>query len=287
MQEERTVGTVPVHHQIADELRGRIASGQLKPGDKLPTIAELANEWDCAPLTARKAIEVLREEGRITGGRGKAPTVREATARTPIMLADGWTQKQKDLVLRPAEERKVMGAIELTAGIPIAECDSTAKYSETKADAEQAEIFGLPVGTKLIERVYEMTHKKTGVRMSWSVSYIPRQYIEANPELLDDSNEPWPGGHQHQLYTVGIELAQFARSVIAVQPTPGERQKWAMEPGTPMLHARSKSIDVDGRVVEYSEARYPADRTEIQMVEHLKRWTPEQLAAAAEMAGDA
>lgn len=60
-----------------------------------------------------------------------------------------------------------------------------------------------------------------------------------------------------------------------------------MDQGTPMLLVRSKSIDVDGRVVEYSEARYPADRTEIQMVEHLKRWTPEQLATAAEMAGDA
>ncbi|SEG90570.1 GntR family transcriptional regulator [Saccharopolyspora kobensis] len=281
------MGTVPVHHQIADELRSRIASGQLQPGDKLPTIAELTKAWDCAPLTARKAIEVLREEGRITGGRGKAPTVRGATARTPIRLADGWTQKQKDLVLRPAEERKVMGAIELTAGVPIAECESTAKYRETEANAEQAEIFGLPEGTKLIERVYEMVHKTTGVRMTWSVSYIPLQYIESNPELLDDSNEPWPGGHQHQLYTVGIELIEFSRSVIAVQPTPGERQKWAMEVGTPMLHTLSKSIDVEGRVVEYSEARYPADRTEIRMTEHLKRWTPEQLAEAADAAGDA
>ncbi|GAA0509379.1 GntR family transcriptional regulator [Saccharopolyspora thermophila] len=281
MQEERTAGTVPVHHQIADDLRAQITSGQLKPGDKLPTVAELAHHWNCAPLTARKAIEVLREEGRITSGRGKAPAVRGATRRHPIMLADSWTQRQKDLVLRPRSERAEMGAIELTAGVSIDDTNPTAKYTPASADSELAEIFDVPVGTKLIERVYEMTHKKTGLRLSWSVSYIPLHLIESNPALLDDSEEPWPGGHQHQLFTVGIELDRMTRSVIAVQPTPGERQKWGMETGTPMLHVRSKSIDTQDRVVEYSEARYPADRTEITLTEHLKRWTPEQLANAA------
>lgn len=287
MQEERTTGTVPVHYQIADDLRGKIGSGELAPGDELPTAAELAEQWNCSNLTARKALSVLREEGRITGGRGKPATVKGAVQRHQITLSNGWQQVQKDLILRPKKERAVKGAIELTAGIPIAETHSTAKYTEVEADQNLADEFDLPLGTPLIQRRYEMVHRKTGHRVSWSVSYIPRHLIESNPALLDESNEPWPGGHQHQLWTVGIELIRFERRIYAVQPTPGERQKWGMDVGTPMLHVLSRSIDTKERCVEFSEAHYPADRTEIAVTEHLRKWTSDELAKAAEMAGDA
>lgn len=282
MQEEQAAGTVPVHYQIADSLRGDITSGKLAPGDELPTAAELAERWQCSNLTARKAISVLREEGRITGGRGKPPTVKQREHRHTISLADGWTQVQKDLVLRPEHERREKGAIELTAGIPIEDCDSSHTYEEIEADQELAEIFGLDVGAPVMQRLYEMTHKQGGYRVSWSVSYIPKHLIEQNPKLLDDGEEPWPGGHQHQLFTVGIELDRFERTIYSVQPTPGERQRWGMDVGTPMLHVLSKSIDIDDRVVEFSEARYPADRTEITLIENLNRWTPEQLAEAGD-----
>lgn len=45
-----------------------------------------------------------------------------------------------------------------------------------------------------------------------------------------------------------------------------------MNEGVPLLHGRSKSIDIEGRVVELSEAVYPADRTEVCYVERLDRW---------------
>lgn len=280
MQEEQTTGTVPVHYQIADAVRADITSGKLSPGDELPTAADLSERWQCSNLTARKAISVLREEGRITGGRGKPPVVKEREHRQRIALADGWTQVQKDLVLRPEHERAVKGAIELTAGIPISECESTAKYEKTEADEDLAEVFGIEVGSPLSQRLYEMVHRSSGHRVSWSVSYIPLHLIEGNPALLDDQNEPWPGGHQHQLYTVGIELIRFARTIYSVQPTPGERQKWGMDVGTPMLHVLSRSIDTEERTVEFSEARYPADRTEITVTENLNRWAEDQAGEA-------
>lgn len=287
MQEERMTGIVPVHYQIADDLRSRIGSGELAPEDALPTTAELVERWGCSDLTARKAIEVLREEGRVTSGRGKAPTVKAPVERHQIALSNGWTQVQKDLVLCSEEERQVKGAIELTAGIPIAETHSTATYTEVAADAELAEEFGITVGSLLIQRFYEMVHRTTGRRVSWSVSYMPKALIESNPALLDEQNEPWPGGHQHQLWTVGIELIRFERRIYAAQPTPGERQKWGMDAGTPMLHVLSRSIDTDERCVEFSEARYPADRTEIAISEPLRRWTSEEREGAATHAGKA
>lgn len=271
---------LPVHHQIAADLRERILSGELRQGSKVPTIAALAEQWDCSAGSVRSALALLREEGRLTAGRGAAARVRHSPERTPLVLSTEWSQIQHDLVLKPEAERARMGAIELTAGVPVEDTDLTARYRRIHADNELGSEFGLPVGTELMRREYEMTAKASGLRISSSVSYIPLQLIDANPALLDETTEPWPGGHQHQLYTVGIEVTRFVRQVIAIQPTPSDRQLWGMEQGTPMLCVRSKSIDADGRVVELSDATYPADRTKITFSENLRPWTPEQLAEA-------
>jgi GntR family transcriptional regulator len=270
MRSEPTAGTVPVHHKIADALRAQIESGDLAPGDPIPTIKALQSEWDCAAITVRSALNVLRGEGRITGGRGKPAVVREPPQR--IRLYDGFGDDGKALVLRPRSERMTRGAIEMVSGIPIADVISSHVYDTIPADDDLAREFDVPAGTDLQRRVYEMTDRKTGYRLSFSISYIPLELIKSNPDLLDETNEPWPGGHQHQLYTVGIELDRIVRSAIATEPTPGDRQKWGMEPGVPLLRIRSRSIDIEDRVVELSDATYPADRTEIGIVERLTRW---------------
>lgn len=270
MQPEPTAGVVPLHHQIADVIRQQIASGELKPGDAIPTVGELCERWHCAPGSAKTALTVLKSEGLISGGRGRAATVRKPPTRIRLNIAN--TQAGKDVVLRPKSERRVSGSIETTAGIPIEATISTHKYSVVPANDELAAEFEITPGTELVQRAYEMVERDTKHRVAWSISYIPKSIIESNPDLLDENNEPWPGGHQHQLYTVGVELDRFVRSIIAIEPSPGDRQKWGMDSGVPLIYVRSRSVDINDRVVELSDAAYPADRTEISFVEQLKRW---------------
>ena len=56
-------GPVAPWRQIAEILRAKIASGELAPGDRLPSIASLAQEYEVASTTAQKVIEYLRREG--------------------------------------------------------------------------------------------------------------------------------------------------------------------------------------------------------------------------------
>jgi GntR family transcriptional regulator len=56
---------IPPWQQLADLLRERIESGALAPGDRLPSIVSLAREHDLAPVTVRKAIKRLQDEGLI------------------------------------------------------------------------------------------------------------------------------------------------------------------------------------------------------------------------------
>lgn len=55
--------TVPLYRQLAELLRGRIVSGDLAPGDALPSEPTLMQEHGLARDTVRAAIAVLREEG--------------------------------------------------------------------------------------------------------------------------------------------------------------------------------------------------------------------------------
>jgi DNA-binding GntR family transcriptional regulator len=54
---------VPRYLQLAALLRARIESGELGPGDRLPSQPTLVQEYGVAKMTAAKALRVLVDEG--------------------------------------------------------------------------------------------------------------------------------------------------------------------------------------------------------------------------------
>jgi len=55
---------------IADHVREQIASGQLSPGDKLPSTAEMRSEYGVSAGVVRHAILVLQMERLVHGVHG-------------------------------------------------------------------------------------------------------------------------------------------------------------------------------------------------------------------------
>lgn len=161
---------------------------------------------------------------------------------------------------------------ETDLGVPLDQLALSARYDVVPADDDLARRFSIDAGADVLRRVYEMTRKSTGQRELWSVSYIPVQLIEANPDLLDEKNKPWPGGTLHQLKTVGIEVMRVVDEVSAEMPSTATAQRWGLEDGVPMLRVRRLSYDEDGRLVEVSDADYPADRTLLQFTTALQKW---------------
>ena len=280
MTADRTLGPVAIHDQIADDLRARIDSGEFQPGASLPSVRELQARWDCSDGPVREALAILRTEGRITVSRGAPARVRIAPPRTElsISITPEAAQTQKDLALRPEKERAATGAAELALGVPIEQTVFSATYSRVPATAELAGEFQVDAGAELLRREYRTSNRETGKLILYSISHIPVHLIESNPALFDEKNEPWPGGHWHQLYTVGIEIDRIESSITAVQPTTRQRQDWNIDQGVPLLSLRSLSIDTGGRVVEVADSIYPGDRTAIAFTQQLDRWRPGDVA---------
>jgi DNA-binding transcriptional regulator YhcF (GntR family) len=64
--------------EIADALRNRIRSGDLKAGDRLPTQAELAEEFGVERGTVRQALRALQADGLLSNvSKGSPPRVAE------------------------------------------------------------------------------------------------------------------------------------------------------------------------------------------------------------------
>ncbi|MFD4603378.1 FadR/GntR family transcriptional regulator [Streptomyces sp. NPDC058464] len=80
-QENVAVNGGSTPKEIADALRERIRSGDLKAGDRLPTQAELAEEFRVERGTVRQAVRVLQDDGFLVDvGKGSPPRIAEPSA---------------------------------------------------------------------------------------------------------------------------------------------------------------------------------------------------------------
>jgi DNA-binding transcriptional regulator YhcF (GntR family) len=67
--------------EIADALRDRIRAGELKAGDRLPTQAELAEEFGVERGTVRQALRALQDDGLLSNvSKGSPPRIAEPPA---------------------------------------------------------------------------------------------------------------------------------------------------------------------------------------------------------------
>lgn len=54
--------------QVAEALRADIAAARLKPGNKVPSIRDLAERYGIAPATVQNGLRLLRDEGLLFVG---------------------------------------------------------------------------------------------------------------------------------------------------------------------------------------------------------------------------
>ncbi|MGD8967229.1 MAG: GntR family transcriptional regulator [Anaerolineae bacterium] len=66
---------VPIYFQIEDQVRALIAAGQLRPGEQLPTIRELAADLRVNSNTIARAYLELDRDGVISTQRGRGTFV--------------------------------------------------------------------------------------------------------------------------------------------------------------------------------------------------------------------
>lgn len=55
----RAASTQPIYQQIADQIKAAVVSGQLSPGQPLPSIRALAQQLQISVITTKRAYDEL------------------------------------------------------------------------------------------------------------------------------------------------------------------------------------------------------------------------------------
>ncbi len=99
------VATERVSDVIAERLTTAIREGTLKPGDRLPTEAELAREFQVGRTSVREGLQKLRAHGLIESRKGLGAFVTDPPASDPLADFARWTASDPAAIEQLVEAR--------------------------------------------------------------------------------------------------------------------------------------------------------------------------------------
>jgi GntR family transcriptional regulator len=93
---------VPINRQIADQIRGHSVSGVLRPGDRLPSVRQLAKELAVNPNTILHVYEKLTAEGLLERRQGDGTFVSDNLPRGQAKAQQELLGEELDRIARRA-----------------------------------------------------------------------------------------------------------------------------------------------------------------------------------------
>ncbi|MFD8525802.1 GntR family transcriptional regulator [Streptosporangium canum] len=218
------------YKRIAAQIKTRIERGDIRPGDRIPSVREIMRDEGVSTATATRVAAVLRAEGYAESVPGIG-----TLASLPKKIATGPDRLQ---MLRatgsgyhPGERAEI-----LSAGL-------------VPASEEIADALGLGEGASVIRR-RRAYYDDRGV-VALFTSWLPGELAEAAPELL--VAQPLPK------MTFGLvedrtgRRAVRRRDTVAVKPVPEDVSPvLGVESGRPTLTMTNHYWDQRGDVTEYA-----------------------------------
>jgi GntR family transcriptional regulator len=225
--------TGPLTGKVRDLLAARIGSGELAPGQQLPTERELSENFGVSRVTVRRALASLTDSGMVYAIQGRGTFVAsEPLAEPPNVLLSF-----HDLA---AGDNVVVGAELITADL-------------RPATITEAEDFEIAPGASLV--TLERLRTLDDLPVAIDLNIVPLALEPALPEL------DWA---QESLYS---RLASAGHTPVAadysVEARPADERAAALlatHVGAPLLVAESRAYDTDSRLIVRGRISYRGDR---------------------------
>lgn len=205
--------------------------GELPPGSPLPSELQLAEMFSVHRMTARHALETLRQAGKIERHQGAG----SFTAQPPMHRDEAHLRSFTEEIRRRGE-------------VP----SSTVVEHRLEILPERAMLMGLDPRQPLV-RLYRV-RRADDVPLALEVSYLPG-------ELADALEQDFSNSSLHQwLRDSGHNLSSATGFMSARLATDRESKLLGQEPPTALLVESRIIRDRDDRVVESTETAYLSSR---------------------------
>ncbi|MEJ8571958.1 phosphonate metabolism transcriptional regulator PhnF [Microbaculum marinum] len=228
---------IALWRRIADSLRREIAAGEHAPGDRLPSESVLAERFGVNRHTVRRALAALAGDGLVRSEQGRGTIVRGRPLDYPI----GPRTRFSEIVSRQARA---------PSGRLIA-------ADEMSAEPDVAAALGIARGTPVLR--LETLSAADGIPLNVATSWFPAERL---PGFVAHYAET--GSITRALQRCGV--ADYQRRETRVTARIADAQDalaLGIAPGSPLIATESINADTEGRPIQYSLARFAADRVQI------------------------
>jgi GntR family transcriptional regulator len=240
----------PLYQQIADELRRNIDSGELAPGEKLPTEDELIAQYHASRNTVRGAIGQLAVSGLVITMHGKGTFVAERVK--PILTTlttDPETGSGGGEGLVYTAEVAASGRKATTGGF---------KLEVQQADPAVADSLHVPPGSQVVSR-----HEQRfvdGHPWSLQTSFYPQSLADRAPRLQQAATID--EGTVAYLRECGVEQVGYRDAVEVRSPDPAETVFFDLpaDGRIQVIEIFREAFDQLGKCVRLTITVYRADR---------------------------
>lgn len=189
----------PPYRRIADEIRTRIAAGELRPGDPVPSARGITREWGVALATATRVLATLNAEGvtRSLPGRGTVVAGPPVPAQPMVAAAGGARRTDSDPDL--TRERIVAAAVR------VADAEGLAQLSMRRIATE---LGAAPMS------LYRHVDGKDGLLMSMMDTVLGEDPLPARPpkgwraRLELSSRVQWRGFRRHPWLAPALSITR-------------------------------------------------------------------------------
>ena len=226
---ELRAGSTPLYQQLAARLRRQIAEGMYRPGDRVPSEAELCAQFGVSRITVRAALDQLVDAGLLWRQRGKGTFVTAPLVEHELIRLTDFVEDMAAAGLQPASRITHLG--------------------EEPASSEVARHLDLAPGT-LVVRLADASP------IAFDVTYLPLRYGRLLQRSALESETIY-----HILetqYQIPVVSGTFV--IEAGKATTELAKALQVEQGAPLLIIQRVSY-TEGREPIYFQRRYyRADR---------------------------
>lgn len=238
----------PLYHQLAALLREQIYRRDLKPGDQVPTEAELAERYAASRNTVRLALNLLRNEGLLTSHRGLGTFVRDAPPMKYYASLTGSRRKR----LEADRRRDTFGQqVEAQGKTP----RQVSTVDVIPADDEMRARLALDVDHQLAVRRRVMYADDEPLQLG--DSYYPLDIVKDSP-IMNEADIVQ--GTDQVLEDLGHTPTRYEDEITWRMPTAAEAYVLRMPPGVPVGRLVRISFDQNDRPIEVYIVTLPGDR---------------------------
>ncbi|WP_433254452.1 GntR family transcriptional regulator [Streptosporangium sp. CA-135522] len=238
----------PLYLRVAEQLRARITSGELREGDRLPSVPGLATELGISRSTAAEALKVLISEGLAVARSGSGTFVR--LPREPQRLIRAWYRASMyGSPFRQDMERQGR------------EAGWTYESETVQASPEIRDRLGLdePAGDAEDVVRTDYVFSADGEPVMLSTSWEPLAITRGTPIALPEDGMLAGRGVAERMLSIGVAIDDWVEEVGARPGTADECERLQHAPGSIMMTIQRTYYSGE-RPVETADIVVPADR---------------------------